>query len=84
MQMNAVRPLSRWLGGTGQRWLGTSMMDSGRQLREDVIRMLRDGRGKVVFERGIGFGEVVEGYKIVGSGRARGKVVVKVGCRGMI
>ncbi|CCF40592.1 hypothetical protein CH063_11118, partial [Colletotrichum higginsianum] len=53
-------------------------MDPGKALMEEVMGMLADGRIKAVFEREFGFEEVVDGYEIVGSGRARGKVVVKV------
>ncbi|KAK6220051.1 zinc alcohol dehydrogenase [Colletotrichum tabaci] len=78
MQMNALWPLATWLGGTGRRWAATTMMDPGKALMEEVMGMLADGRIKAVFEREFGFEEVVDGYEIVGSGRARGKVVVKV------
>ncbi|KAF6845065.1 hypothetical protein CMUS01_00454 [Colletotrichum musicola] len=79
MQMNAMWPLSPWLGGTGRRWAGTSMMDPGRGLMEEVVGMLADGRIRAVVGREIGFEEVLDGFDIVGSGRASGKVVVKVG-----
>ncbi|GKT58472.1 zinc alcohol dehydrogenase [Colletotrichum tofieldiae] len=78
MQMNALWPRSTWLGGTGRRWAATAMMDPGKELMQEVVGMLADGRVKAVVERDIGFEEVVDGYEIVGSGRARGKVVVKV------
>ncbi|KZL81634.1 zinc alcohol dehydrogenase [Colletotrichum incanum] len=78
MQMNALWPRSTWLGGTGRRWAATAMMDPGKELMEDVVGMLADGRVKAVVEREIRFEEVVDGYEIVGSGRARGKVVVKI------
>ncbi|KAK2778177.1 zinc alcohol dehydrogenase [Colletotrichum kahawae] len=73
MQMNAVWPLAGWLGGAGRVWKGTTMMDPGRTLMEDVVGMLAEGRLKAVFDREVAMEEVVE------SGRARGKVVVKVG-----
>ncbi|KAK1445238.1 hypothetical protein CCUS01_12732 [Colletotrichum cuscutae] len=79
MQMNALWPRSTWLGGTGRRWAATAMMDPGKALMEEVVAMLADGRIKAVVEREVGFEEAVDGYDIVGSGRARGKVVVNVG-----
>ncbi|KAE9572757.1 Zinc-type alcohol dehydrogenase-like protein [Colletotrichum fructicola] len=79
MQMNAVWPLAGWLGGVGRVWKGTTMMDPGRTLMEDVVGMLADGRVKAVFDREVAMENVVEGYDVVESGRARGKVVVKVG-----
>ncbi|KAL0943641.1 zinc alcohol dehydrogenase [Colletotrichum truncatum] len=78
MQMNALWPSSPWLGGTGRRWIGTSMMNPERELMEEVMGMLADGRVKVVVDRELGFEEAVDGYDVVGSGRARGKIVVKV------
>ncbi|KAK1655188.1 hypothetical protein BDP81DRAFT_456307 [Colletotrichum phormii] len=79
MQMNALWPRSTWLGGTGRRWAATAMMDPGKTLMEEVVAMLADGRVKAVVERELRFEEAVDGYEIVGSGRARGKVVVHVG-----
>ncbi|KXH57553.1 hypothetical protein CSAL01_04495 [Colletotrichum salicis] len=79
MQMNALWPRSTWLGGTGRRWAATAMMDPGKALMEEVIAMLADGRVKAVVERELRFEEAVDGYEVVGSGRARGKVVVNVG-----
>ncbi|KAK1599408.1 uncharacterized protein LY79DRAFT_665094 [Colletotrichum navitas] len=78
MQMNALWPRSTWLGGTGRRWAATAMMDPGKGLMEDVMGMLSDGRIKAVIEREVAFEQVADGYDILGSGRARGKVVVKV------
>ncbi|KAK2048569.1 hypothetical protein LZ31DRAFT_550270 [Colletotrichum somersetense] len=78
MQMNALWPRSTWLGGTGRRWAATAMMDPGKDLMEEVMGMLSDGRIKAVIEREVGFEQVADGYDIIGSGRARGKVVVKV------
>ncbi|KAK1979315.1 hypothetical protein LZ30DRAFT_597210 [Colletotrichum cereale] len=78
MQMNALWPRSTWLGGTGRRWVATAMMDPGKELMEEVMGMLSDGRIKAVVEREVGFEQVADGYDILGSGRARGKVVVKV------
>ncbi|WYZ38539.1 hypothetical protein EsH8_III_000453 [Colletotrichum jinshuiense] len=78
MMTNAFWPVSPWLGGTGRRWVATSMMDPGKELMEEVVGMLADGRVKAVVEREIAFDEVLDGYDVVGSGRARGKVVVKV------
>ncbi|KDN65826.1 hypothetical protein CSUB01_05009 [Colletotrichum sublineola] len=78
MQMNALWPCSTWLGGTGRRWVATAMMDPGKDLMRDVMGMLSDGRIKAVIEREVGFEQVADGYDILGSGRARGKVVVKV------
>ncbi|KAF9874868.1 hypothetical protein CkaCkLH20_07562 [Colletotrichum karsti] len=78
MQMNALWPVSPWLGGTGRRWKGTTMMDPGRGLMEDVVGMLADGRVKVFSGKEVGFERAVDGYEVVGSGRARGKVVVRV------
>ncbi|KAK1995890.1 NAD(P)-binding protein [Colletotrichum falcatum] len=79
MQMNALWPRSTWLGGTGRRWAATAMMDPGKDLMMEIMRMLSDGRIKAVIEREVGFEQVADGYDILGSGRARGKVVVKVG-----
>ncbi|KAK1726571.1 uncharacterized protein BDZ83DRAFT_574169 [Colletotrichum acutatum] len=79
MQMNALWPRSTWLGGTGRRWAATAMMDPGKALMEEVVAMLADGRVKAVVEREVGFEEAVDGYEIVGSGRARGKVIVNIG-----
>ncbi|OHF02758.1 hypothetical protein CORC01_01859 [Colletotrichum orchidophilum] len=78
MQMNALWPRSTWLGGTGRRWVAVAMMDPGKALMEEVVAMLADGRVKAVVEREIGFEEAVDGYETVGSGRARGKVVINV------
>ncbi|GKT40966.1 zinc-type alcohol dehydrogenase-like protein [Colletotrichum spaethianum] len=78
MQKNALWPLSTWLGGTGRRWAATAMMDPGKELMEEVVGMLSDGRIKAVVGREVDFEEVADGYDIIGSGRARGKVVVKV------
>ncbi|EFQ29703.1 hypothetical protein CGRA01v4_03812 [Colletotrichum graminicola] len=78
MQMNALWSRPTWLGGTGRRWAATAMMDPGKDLTEEVMGMLSDGRIKSVIEKQVGFEQVANGYDIVGSGRARGKVVVKV------
>ncbi|TDZ68405.1 Zinc-type alcohol dehydrogenase-like protein [Colletotrichum trifolii] len=78
MQMNAIWPTSPALWGTGRKWAATSMMDPGRELMEEVMGMVADGRVKGVVDRELAFEQVPDGYDVVASGRAKGKVMVKV------
>ncbi|KAK0635825.1 hypothetical protein B0T17DRAFT_624833 [Bombardia bombarda] len=75
---NALWPKSPWLGGTGRTWKAAAMMDPGRELMERVVRMLADGKLRVVVDSEWAFENVQEAYDVLLSGRARGKVIVKV------
>ncbi|KAK3326617.1 hypothetical protein B0H66DRAFT_166232 [Apodospora peruviana] len=78
MLANAVWFRSGWLWGTGRQWKAVSMMDPGRELMERVVRLFGEGKLKVVADSEWEFEKVLEGYDILMSGRARGKVVVRV------
>lgn len=54
-------------------------MDASVEDLEEVMGMLRDGGVRVVVDSAWGMEEALEGYKIMESGRARGKIVIRVG-----
>jgi NADPH:quinone reductase-like Zn-dependent oxidoreductase len=79
MQMNALWPKTPWLLGTGRTWKVTSMMDPGLELMQRVVDMLAQGKLKVAVDSEWPFDQVLEAYDVVMSGRAKGKVIIKVG-----
>ena len=78
MQTNAVWPKTPWLLGTGRTWKVTSMMDPGLKLMQRVVNMLAEGKLKVVTDSEWPFDQVLDAYDVVMSGRAKGKVIIKV------
>lgn len=76
--LNSLWPRTPWLFGTGRKWHVTTMMDPGLELMERVVKMVADGRLKVAIDSEWPFEEVLEAYDVVMSGRARGKVIIKV------
>lgn len=79
MQMNSIWPKSPRLLGTGRTWKVTSMMDPGQELMERVVDLVAEGKLKVVVDSEWPFDQVLEAYDVVLSGRARGKVIIRVG-----
>jgi len=79
MQINTIWPKTPWLLGTGRTWKVTSMMDPGLELMQRVVDMLAEGKLKVVIDSEWPFDQVLDAYDIVMSGRAKGKVIIKVG-----
>ncbi|KAL4927036.1 NAD(P)-dependent alcohol dehydrogenase [Aspergillus undulatus] len=67
----------RWLGG-GRRWFWPLMLENSKGDLVEVGEMLRDGRVRVVVDSVHEFEDVKKAYGILGSGRARGKIVVRV------
>jgi reticulon-4-interacting protein 1, mitochondrial len=78
MLCNIIWPTSRWLGGAGRKWKTVYMMDATRDEREQLVRMVAEGRLSVVVDSIWGFRDVLGGYDVLWSGRAKGKVVVRV------
>ncbi|KAK3685127.1 hypothetical protein B0T22DRAFT_516972 [Podospora appendiculata] len=78
MLANAIWPGSAWLGGTGRTWKAVSMMDRGPELMERVVGLFADGKLRVAVDSEWPFEQVLEAYDVLVSGRARGKVIVKV------
>ncbi|KIX00385.1 uncharacterized protein Z518_10524 [Rhinocladiella mackenziei CBS 650.93] len=76
MVCNMVWPTSRWLGGVGRKWKTVYMMDATRNEREELLKMVAEGKLRVVVDSVWRFEEVLGGYDILWSGRARGKVIV--------
>lgn len=78
MKLNEWWPVSRWLGGVGRRWLGTSMMSPTLEDRQAVVDMLGRGDIRLVRDSVWSFVETKEAYRKLGGLHARGKVLVKV------
>lgn len=78
MKLNEWWPVSRWLGGVGRRWLGTSMMSPTLEDRQAVVDMLGRGDIRLVRDSVWSFAETKEAYRKLGGLHARGKVLVKV------
>ncbi|KAK0719633.1 hypothetical protein B0H67DRAFT_484476 [Lasiosphaeris hirsuta] len=75
---NAIRPKSTWLGGTGRNWMAANMMDPGIEFMEQVVALFTEGKIRVVVDSEWSFEQVHEAFDVLISGRARGKVIVKV------
>jgi NADPH:quinone reductase-like Zn-dependent oxidoreductase len=75
---NIIWPTSRSLAGAGRKWKTVYMMDTTRDEREQLVRMVAEGRLSVVVDSIWGFRDVLGGYDVLWSGRAKGKVVVRV------
>ncbi|KAK3328290.1 hypothetical protein B0T19DRAFT_186331 [Cercophora scortea] len=82
MFANAIWPRSVWLGGTGRTWKAVSMMDPGRELMERLVGMFGEGKLRVAVDSEWPFEQVLEAYDVLVSGRARGKVIIKVNGEG--
>ncbi|KAL4949688.1 hypothetical protein BDW69DRAFT_173847 [Aspergillus filifer] len=67
----------RWLGG-GRRWFSALMMQNSKSDLVEIGEMLREGKVMVVVDSVHRFRGVKEAYEILGSGRARGKIIVRV------
>lgn len=78
MQINAIWPRSKWLLGTGRTWVCISMMDPGMELMEYLVGLFAEGKLRVVVDGEWSFDRVLEAYDVLMSGRARGKIIVKV------
>ncbi|KAB5513609.1 hypothetical protein GE09DRAFT_1295036 [Coniochaeta sp. 2T2.1] len=78
MQMNALWPRATWLLGTGRTWKATTMMGPGLELMQCVVDMVGAGKLKVVVDSEWPFDQVLEAYDVVMSGKAKGKVIIKV------
>ncbi|KAL4995207.1 hypothetical protein BDV10DRAFT_203225 [Aspergillus recurvatus] len=73
----AITP--RFLGG-GRRWFVPLMLANSKEDLVEVGHLLREGKIRVVRDgdRVWGFEDVKEAYELLASGRARGKIVVRV------
>ncbi|KAL4943939.1 hypothetical protein BDV06DRAFT_125148 [Aspergillus oleicola] len=67
----------RWLGG-GRRWFSALMLENSKGDLLDVGEFLREGKVRVVVDSVHEFEGVREAYAVLGSGRARGKIIVRV------
>ncbi|KAK3358938.1 hypothetical protein B0T25DRAFT_531542 [Lasiosphaeria hispida] len=75
---NVIRPKSAWLGGTGRSWMTATMLDPGVEFMDQVVALFAEGKIRVVVDSEWSFEQVHEAYDVLISGRARGKVVVKI------
>jgi NADPH:quinone reductase-like Zn-dependent oxidoreductase len=78
MQMNSIWPRSPRLLGTGRIWKATTMMDPGQELMQRAVNLIADGKLKVIIDSEWPFDQVLEAYDVVLSGRARGKVIIRM------
>jgi NADPH:quinone reductase-like Zn-dependent oxidoreductase len=76
--LNELWPTSTRLGGAGREWKMVQMMASTREVKEKLALLVQDGTMKVVIDSVWDFEDPFPGYDIVGKGRARGKVVVRI------
>jgi NADPH:quinone reductase-like Zn-dependent oxidoreductase len=65
------------LGG-GRRKYVPLMLGNSKEDLEQVGAFLRDQVIRVVVDEVVGFGDVVKAYEKLRSGRARGKIIVRV------
>ena len=78
MMLNALWPVSTWLGGTGRTWKATSMMEARPEVMEKLVSLLDEGKIRVPVDSVWKFEDALKGYEVLESKRARGKVVIKV------
>lgn len=76
--LNAVWPVSPWLGGTGRTWKATSMMAPRPEVMERLVALLDEGKIKVLIDSVWEFEDALKGYAVLESKHARGKVIIKV------
>ncbi|KAM7206537.1 putative quinone-oxidoreductase, chloroplastic [Naviculisporaceae sp. PSN 640] len=78
--MNNLWPRTKWLGGTGRTWIAASMFDPGREMMEYLMGLFGEGKLRVLRDgdRIWDFEDLPWAYEVLISGRARGKVVVRV------
>ncbi|KAL4964618.1 NAD(P)-dependent alcohol dehydrogenase [Aspergillus stella-maris] len=67
----------RWLGG-GRRWFSALMLQNSKADLVAVGEMLREGKVRVVVDSVHDFRGVKGAYEVLVSGRARGKIIVRV------
>lgn len=75
---NSIWLTPTWLGGAERKWKTVYMMDATRDERQELVRMVADGKLKVLVDSVWSFKNVLGGYDVLCSGRARGKIIVKV------
>jgi NADPH:quinone reductase-like Zn-dependent oxidoreductase len=78
MILNAVWPVSPWLGGTGRTWKAVSMTEPKKEEMERLVGLMADGKLKVHVDSVWEFEDALKGYEVLESNRARGKVIIKV------
>ncbi|KAM7218908.1 Reticulon-4-interacting protein 1-like [Rhypophila decipiens] len=79
LMINAIWPRTKWLGGTGRTWKAASMFDPGREMMEYLVGLFSEGKLSVLVDSEWAFEDVLSGYEVLLSGRARGKIVIRVG-----
>ncbi|KAK4210807.1 hypothetical protein QBC37DRAFT_428147 [Rhypophila decipiens] len=79
LMINALWPRTKWLGGTGRTWKAASMFDPGREMMEYLVGLFSEGKLRVLVDSEWAFEDVLSGYEVLLSGRARGKIVIRVG-----
>lgn len=75
---NSIWPTPTWLGGAGRNWKTVYMIYATRDERQELVRMVADGKLKVLVDSVWSFKNVLGGYDILWFGRARGNIIVKV------
>ncbi|KAM7186960.1 zinc-type alcohol dehydrogenase-like protein [Rhypophila sp. PSN 637] len=79
LMINAIWPRTKWLGGTGRTWKAASMFDPGREMMDYLVGLFSEGKLRVLVDSEWAFEDVLSGYEVLLSGRARGKIVIRVG-----
>ncbi|KAK4099550.1 NAD(P)-binding protein [Parathielavia hyrcaniae] len=75
---NSIWPRSQWLGGTGRKFKSASMMDPGVDTMERLVKLLGDGKLRIVVDSEWPFEKVHDAFDVLKTGHAAGKVIVKV------
>ena len=78
MMLNALWPVTPWLGGTGRPWKAVSMMEAKKEVMERLVGLMDEGKLKVHVDSVWKFEDALKGYEVLESNRARGKVIIKV------
>lgn len=77
LMCNSIWPTPTWLSGAGRKWKAVHM-DATRDERQELVRIVADRKLKVVVDSVWGFKNVLGGYHILWSGRAREQIIVKI------
>ena len=78
LALNALRPTTSLLGGTGRVWRAVRMMDPGVQLLEEVVDLFAQGKLRVLVDSEWPFDRALEGYDVLLTGHDKGKVIIRV------
>ncbi|KAF2493543.1 NAD(P)-binding protein [Lophium mytilinum] len=77
--LNGLRNLflPRWLGGTPRKFIGLGVPSTNEHAAA-IAKFAAEGKVKTVVDKVFDLEDVIEAYKLLGSMRARGKIIIRI------